>query len=408
MAESIYNRHDYQVTPRFFLPFTALGAVTMSATAREIDNDRMQVYLQQGERRALALDNRGPVRYASDGKLAPDILEAYRRYGFYVFQGVYASAELAEIEAEFKDVLARLPTHEGSPVDAQGRPAIGAECSAKTLFWSKPLGDPWGGSDFGSGRHPVQMPRPEPGLNTPQQIVFLIIGYLQYSEAFLRAYGHPDLLSIVAAINGDDFVPHTDALFIKPPRLGASVAWHQDGITHWDSPHWDAGTHGLNAMAQLYRSTPANGVWVVPGTHRVGRIDIKRKRLEAGTELFPDAVPLMCEPGDVVVNNRQLLHGSFANTSDEWRVSLTMGFHRRASVLGAPNGGILGETRIIDASQIEERSRTIGLAIDARRQHFRDETPFAYKPLADAGKALHWDAIAKASLDDYHRMDMSI
>ena len=42
-------------------------------------------YLVEGERRAAELGNRGPLRFARDGNLEPDILEAYRRTGFYVF-----------------------------------------------------------------------------------------------------------------------------------------------------------------------------------------------------------------------------------------------------------------------------------------------------------------------------------
>ena len=30
---------------------------------------------------------------------------------------------------------------------------------------------------------------------------------------------------------------------------------------------------------------------------------------------------MICNPGDVVISNRQLLHGSFANTSENWRVT---------------------------------------------------------------------------------------
>src|SRR3712207_8288336 len=45
--------------------------------------------------------------------------------------------------------------------------------------------------------------------------------------------------------HGDDFVPFNEALFIKEPGLGASVAWHRDGTTHWDAPDWDEGMHGF-------------------------------------------------------------------------------------------------------------------------------------------------------------------
>ena len=42
----------------------------------------MRVYLEEGERRARALGNRGPIRFTREGKLYPDILDAYWRCGF--------------------------------------------------------------------------------------------------------------------------------------------------------------------------------------------------------------------------------------------------------------------------------------------------------------------------------------
>lgn len=111
-------------------------------------------------------------------------------------------------------------------------------------------------------------------------------------------------------------------MFIKQPGLGASVAWHQDGVTHWDSLEWDSSIHGYTFHAQLYGCTAANAVWAVPGSHHLGKIDILNWVAEHGSERLPDAVPYICDPGDVVIHNRQLVHGSFANTSPDWRVSL--------------------------------------------------------------------------------------
>ena len=384
----------------------------MNDTATKIsygsEEAAMQAYLAEGERKAFTLENRGPIRYTSDGKIDPTILEAYWHYGFYVFEGVLGAEELADIEADFQEILSRLPSKKGSSVDAAGRPALAHGCQAQCLFWSKPLGDPFGGTKFGKGRHPVKMIEPTPAADAPEEVVYLIIGSLQFSEACLRTYGHPDLLAVAAAVNGDDFVPYNEALFIKAPGLGASVAWHQDGITHWESPNWDQGTHGFNFMGQLYGCTPANGVWVVPGSHKIGRIDIKAKVAEAGTERLPDAVPMVCRPGDVVISNRQLLHGSFANTSQDWRVTVNMGFNRHASVLGVQGGSLIGKHTVYDEDHITQRSRTIGYAIDARRQRFPKETPFVYRPFAKAGRTYTWNAAAKTDLVDYNVLDMGV
>ena len=82
-------------------------------------------------------------------------------------------------------------------------------------------------------------------------------------------------------------------------------------------------------MTQLYGCDAANGLWVVPGSHRHGKLDIKAMVDAAGSDRLPDAVPLICGPGDVAITSRQAVHGSFANTSPNVRVTVNMGFHRR-------------------------------------------------------------------------------
>ncbi|MBL8705396.1 MAG: phytanoyl-CoA dioxygenase family protein [Rhodospirillales bacterium] len=386
----------------------------MTGAARRVAVDygpeqaAMDAYLREGERRALALGNRGPIRFTGAGKVHPDILDAYWHCGFYVFEGVLKPDELADIERDVKEILDRLPAGRDATLDRKGRPALAADGKAPTLFWSKPLGDPAGGTDFANGRHPVKMFEPKAADGAPAEVVYLMLGSLQFSEAALRVYGHPQLLAVAAAINGDDFVPFNEALFFKEPGLGASVAWHRDGVTHWDSPDWDEGSHGFNFMGQLYGCTAANGVWVVPGSHKLRKVDIKAMVAAAGSDRIADAVPLICAPGDVAITNRQAVHGSFANTSKDWRVTVNMGFHRRRSVLDVKGGGVHNAPAVYDAERIRQRARVIGYAIDARRQRFPQETPFVYKPHADAGEVWRWDEAAKAGMKDYNLLDLSI
>ena len=86
-----------------------------------------------------------------------------------------------------------------------------------------------------------------------------------------------------------------------------------------------------------------------------------------GSERLAGAVPLFCNPGDVTITNRQALHCSFANTSDDLRVSLTFGFHRRRSVLGSTGKLGMSSGVIYDEDRVFERSRVIQVAIDARK-----------------------------------------
>lgn len=376
----------------------------------DTDETRRAAYYAEGERRARALPNRGPIRYTDDGRVDPEILAAYDRYGFYVFTGVVGDEELGELRAEVEDVLDRAPhPTTDSPVDRHGRPALGANMARNPWRMARPLSDPVGGTDLNHGRHPVKMNEPEPGDDSPAEVPYLISSGLEMMESFLRVYGHPDLLRVAEAINGPDFTPFTDVLFVKLPGLGPSVAWHQDGQRLWDSPDHDGGSHGFNLQVQLDHSTPANGVWVVPGTHKQGKLDIKALAdANGGSELLPDAVPLVCEPGDCFITNRQTLHGSFANTSPDRRITVNFGFHRYASVLGQ-TGALSGAGNTYDADYIRRRCRCIPVAIDARAQRFGDEQRFVYQPFVGEEEANRYDDTTRETvIKDYALYDLGI
>lgn len=386
--------------------------LTAQSTGRTADygerQAEMEAYFRAGEARAAALGNRGPARYGDDGYLLPEILDAYERTGFYVFTGVFSRTEIDDIERDLNRTLARLPVTEGATRDAAGRPALASDCEAPTLFWSRPLADPFGGTDLANGRHPAKMFEPAADGDAPATTVYLILGIMQFSDACLRAYGHPDLLRIAASVNGDDFTPFNEALFIKEPGLGASVAWHQDGVTHWDSPELDGGTHGFNFQVQLYGSTAANGLWVVPGSHLGGRHDIKAMVDAAGSDRLADAVPVLTAPGDVSICNRQTVHGSFANASPDARVSINIGFHRRRSVHGITAGGVHNAVAVYDDERIARRSRVLGYAINARRERYPNEVPYDYAPFGGDLSSFAWNDAARADLHDYNLLDLSI
>ena len=370
--------------------------------------DAMREFLIAGHEKAMELDNRGPIAFDANGNLDPKILEAYSKYGFYVFTGVLKSEELADIEADLEAMKKSFPTGPGEKVTADGAPALGADCTAPNLLWSKPLGDPLGGSALANGRHQVKLHEPEAAADAPEWAPFILLGSLQFSETCLRVYGHPQLLKVAEAVNGRDFAPFNETLFIKEPGIGAAVSWHQDGTTHWDNPDFDQDIHGFNFMAQVYGSTAVNGVWVLPGSHKVGKVDIKQLVEESGSERIKGTVPLVCDAGDVIMCNRQLVHGSFANTGLEPRVTVNMGFHRRSSVLDVMGAGTHNEAQVFDDALIAKRSEVIGYGIDARRQRFPEEAPFEYQPFVEKGLSYSWNADAKASLHDYNALDLSI
>ena len=370
----------------------------------------MAEYMRDGERRGRAIGNRGPVRFASGNVLADEILDAYWEHGFYVFENVIEAEELEELRAAMAEMLSRAPVAKGAEVDASGRPALGGEFKRPTFTWVKPLSDPVGGTELVGGRHPAKMVEPKPGKEAPKDVLHLVYGMCQTMDAGLRLYGHPQLLAIAENINGADFTPFNDAIFVKQPGLGGSVAWHQDGLTHWNSPDWNEGIHGFNFQVQLYPTTPGNCLWVVPGTHKRGKLDIKAMvRANGGSERLPDAVPLTCQPGDVTMVNRQMLHCSFANTSPHLRISMTFGFHRRASVMGARSVLGANEGELYDEQRVFDRSAVIAVAIDARRQRFPDEKPYVYQPFAGLEDDFRWNPDTyERVIRDYNLKDLGI
>ena len=363
----------------------------------------MADYSRAGEARAWALGNRGPIRFASDGKLDPAILDSYWTHGFYVFEGVVGPEELGELRADVDRVLARAPASPDADVDRK-------DGIIKPPYrWAKPLSDPVGGTNANNGRHPVEMLQPTLGESGPAWTVELLDGNLHLMDAALRLYGHPGLLGVAAGILGDDFVPYNEVTFVKEAGLGPSVAWHQDGTTHWTAPDWDMGAHGFNFMTQLYPSTAGNGVWVLPGSHKLGKADIKKLVSGSGSDRIEGAVPMLCAAGDTIVTNRQLLHGSFANSSPDRRITLNEGFFPRKRVLGVTARRLHGVVETYDLTRINERLRILLMAIDARRQRFPQEKAYVYKPLAGREDENRWNETARETvLKNYNQRDMFI
>ena len=372
-------------------------------------NKSRQPYIAAGLDRAASLGNRGPARFSEGGKLAPDILEAFWRTGFYVFEGLIDQAEIRVLQNDMSYLLDRAPVDNGYPFDHQGRPAFGQDFARPVFSLVKPLSDPWGGTDVLNGRHETQMTQPRAEEDSPEKVIFLVSGMCQIMDSGLRLYGHPDLLSIAASINGEDFVPYNDAIFVKQPGVGGSVSWHQDGVTHWDSPIWDQGIHGFNFQVQLYDTSAHSCLWVVPGTHKQGKLKIKDMVVENGSEMLLGATPLHARAGDVTIVNRQALHCSFPNTSPDKRISLTFGFHRRNAVLGARGALSEAADTQYDETRIDERSKVISVAIDARSQFYEKEVPYHYVPMAGREDTLrhtpeNWETLIR----DYNLNDLSI
>jgi hypothetical protein len=108
--------------------------------------------------------------------------------------------------------------------------------------------------------------------------------------------------------------------------------------------------------------------------------------------------------------NRQMVHGSFANSSPDLRISLTFGFHRRKSVLGQKAALAIEATQAVyDEQRIFERASVIQVAIDARHQAFPEEPVFTYQPFAGKEDQFRFTPETfERVIRDYNTKDLAI
>lgn len=140
------------------------------------------------------------------------------------------------------------------------------------------------------------------------------------------------LVDIAALFLGPDVAMFAAHYIAKKPHTGQAVRWHQDG-SYWPlkpmhvTTLWVAGTD----------SHPDNGCMrLLPGTQkrrllkRSEMVELDQEKYVLGVGMHPEdidesaAIDLELEAGDVSIHNPNIIHGSNANTSDRWRVGLTL------------------------------------------------------------------------------------
>lgn len=153
---------------------------------------------------------------------------------------------------------------------------------------------------------------------------------LMTRDAFwVRLVSDPRLLDLVELFLGPNIALFGSHYIAKPPRDGMPVLWHQDG-SYWPLEPMDVITFWL----AVSDSTPANGCMrVLPRTQhlelqglteRHDRANVLESGMDDGLVDESRAVDIVLKAGDVSVHHPNIVHGSNPNTSDEWRIGLTI------------------------------------------------------------------------------------
>jgi phytanoyl-CoA hydroxylase len=152
---------------------------------------------------------------------------------------------------------------------------------------------------------------------------------------------YPRVLDVLEALIGPDVLALQTMLFLNPPGHGGQ-GWHQDAYYITTYPEtligvWIALDHADEANGCLYVTPGSHTEPIYPTPERdhlyaedsfedlghvqqVSSLDDEANTLTKVARTYPDPIPCVVEPGDVIFFHSHLLHRSYPNrTADRFR-----------------------------------------------------------------------------------------
>jgi hypothetical protein len=150
--------------------------------------------------------------------------------------------------------------------------------------------------------------------------------------------GSPALLELLRLCGATD-PRFTGGFLISKPGGGPPLFWHQDWWGWDDDSSYGPRAHQLFVMIYLTQTRPENGcLRVIPRSHRKDHPLHHLETAHSGDMQgyqdpsnpayadHPDQVAVPVDPGDVLIGDARLIHGAFANRTDDERPLLTLWF----------------------------------------------------------------------------------
>jgi ectoine hydroxylase-related dioxygenase (phytanoyl-CoA dioxygenase family) len=180
--------------------------------------------------------------------------------------------------------------------------------------------------------------------------VMFRVDYLHDKEqpASLELLGSPEILGIADSLAGKNFVPTYEAMVFKDTGNGAPIEWHQDA-TH------PRRYRIFNIDIYLDEALPGQGALrVVPGS-QVGKVDMCGLKDQYSWRV-PGSLEVQMGPGDVLVHDVMLVHGSEPTLGNALRRTIYYEFRPAEQIL---------DEGPWDRSWVDKRLRMLPLAFAA-------------------------------------------
>lgn len=193
-------------------------------------------------------------------------------------------------------------------------------------------------------------------------------------QASLELLGSPEVLGVAESLCGPNFVPTYESMVFKQRGDGEQIPWHQDAahprryrVFNFDL-YLDASRVGAGALR------------VIPGSQK--QIHDACAVREVHGWNAPGAVDVEMQPGDVLLHDVMILHGSEPTSGQALRRTVYLEFRSAEQILGEGPW---------DATWIEKRLRLVPVALAAYQAEFPNQPAFAWNisdtyrpaPLAD-------------------------
>ncbi len=195
----------------------------------------------------------------------------------------------------------------------------------------------------------------------PETVLFHALGAWRISAAFHDlVYLRPIVKAAEQLLGGPVRLWH-DQLFVKPPRDGAVVEWHQD-YSYWTRTKPVA---HLTCWIGLDDSTEDNGclryirgshTWdLLPRYHLSGNMSSVFEYLTDEQRSAFDPVPALLRAGEASFHHPLMLHGSYENTSNRMRRAAVVNFFRDGVISDSDQPLLEGVPVIPPGSKVEGR-----------------------------------------------------
>lgn len=189
------------------------------------------------------------------------------------------------------------------------------------------------------------------------------------SDVMKALLGHPFILNSVQRLQGNNFIATWDSMVLKAPNEGIVVPWHRDAAV----PEGCTDTRPIfNVDFYLDEADRQTCLWVIPGSNRWSTEEAAERVNKPGFET-DDAIPVPMSPGDVILHDIQVLHGSPAGDGNPLRRTIYYEF-RPGEIeveFGPHTREYLSLKQQVLLDCIKRRSQT---------NYGANETPFDYQP----------------------------